>query len=251
MFNNLVASGGKKKHPFRNPTTITVAVLIHALLIGGAVYVSAKGKKDKKEKEKKKLVTYVKVKPKPKPEPKPKPKPKPEPKPQPKPKPKPKPKTPKPQGFQTLEAPVDISNEIPAVDLSATPVSAEDFSGLGVMGGEGDGKGGGGGESTLDRLIVFEAVQHMPELLNKREFYSNVEYPRGCRLAGIEGTVYVSFVVTGTGEVTNAKVIRGIGGGCDEYALQYIVENAKFSPGRQRGKPVAVRFTLPITFRLR
>lgn len=245
MFSNF---GAKKKHPFRNLKTVTIAVIIHALLIGAAVYVSAKEKKKKKKEEKKEMVTYVKVKPKPKPKPEPKPKPKPEPK-QPEPKPKPKPE-PKPQGFQTLETPVDISSDIPAVDLTANPVSAEDFSGLGVVGGRGEGKGGGD-DSVIESLDVFAAVQHMPELLNKKEFYGNVEYPRGCRLAGIEGTVYVSFVVTGTGDVINAKVIRGIGGGCDEYALQYIVENAKFSPGKQRGQPVAVKFTLPITFRLR
>lgn len=98
---------------------------------------------------------------------------------------------------------------------------------------------------------IFQAVQHMPQLLNKQEFYGGVEYPRSCKLANIEGTVYVRFVVTGTGEITNAKILRGIGGGCDEYALNYVVNNAKFSPGRQRGTPVSVRYTLPITFNLR
>lgn len=102
---------------------------------------------------------------------------------------------------------------------------------------------------------VFMAVQHMPEMTNKKEFYSNQEYPRACRQAGIEGTVYVSFVVTGKGQITDAKVVRGvganIGGPCDEYAVKYIVNNAKFSPGRQRGKPVSVRYTLPIRFQLR
>lgn len=105
------------------------------------------------------------------------------------------------------------------------------------------------GEGAQEK--VFMAVQHMPQLKNKKDFYAGVEYPRSCRIAGIEGTVYVSFVVTGTGEVTNAKVIRGIGGGCDEYALNYVLNNANFSPGRQRGKPVSVQYTLPILFNLR
>lgn len=108
------------------------------------------------------------------------------------------------------------------------------------------GKQGGGKDEK-----VFMAVQHMPKLTNKKEFYSSYEYPPSCKRAGIEGTVYISFVVSKSGQVTNAKVVRGIGGGCDEYALKYVKKHAQFSPGRQRGKPVPVKFTLPITFRLR
>ncbi len=106
-----------------------------------------------------------------------------------------------------------------------------------------------GSKSTSENF--FTVVQQMPELTNKKEFYSSYKYPRDCRLAGIEGTVYVSFIVNETGKISNAKVIKGIGGGCDEYALNYIIKNAEFSPGRQRGKAVSVKFTLPITFNLR
>ncbi len=98
---------------------------------------------------------------------------------------------------------------------------------------------------------IFSAVQQMPVLTNREEFYGNVEYPRSCRLANVEGTVYVNFVVTETGEIENARVIQGIGAGCDEYALNYVVNNAEFQPGYQRGEAVSVRYTLNIVFNLR
>ncbi len=106
-------------------------------------------------------------------------------------------------------------------------------------------------ENKASSERIFRAVQKMPELINKKEFYSNYEYPRDCRIAGIQGTVYISFVVTETGTISDAKVIKGIGGGCDEYALNYVIKNAEFRPGRQRGKAVSVKFTLPIIFNLR
>ena len=69
------------------------------------------------------------------------------------------------------------------------------------------------------------------------------------RRAGIEGRVTVQFIVNEAGQVENPRVIRGIGGGCDEAALE-AVKKAKFTPGMQRGRPVRVQFSLPVIFRL-
>ena len=69
------------------------------------------------------------------------------------------------------------------------------------------------------------------------------------RRAGIEGRVTVQFIVNERGQVENPRVIRGIGGGCDEVALE-AVSKAKFVPGLQRGRPVRVQYSLPIVFRL-
>ena len=66
---------------------------------------------------------------------------------------------------------------------------------------------------------------------------------------GIEGRVTVQFIVNEKGEPTNPRVIRGIGGGCDEEALR-LVKQARFKPGMQRGVPVRVQYSLPIVFRL-
>lgn len=98
---------------------------------------------------------------------------------------------------------------------------------------------------------IFVAVQHMPKLRGGlANLQRKIKYPDLARKAGIEGTVYVQFVVDEHGNVTNAHVIRGIGGGCDKEALR-VVKQAKFQPGLQRGRPVKVRFSLPIVFRLR
>ena len=67
--------------------------------------------------------------------------------------------------------------------------------------------------------------------------------------AGIEGRVYVKFVINEKGNVVNPKVVRGIGGGCDQAAIE-AVKKAKFVPGLQRGKPVKVWYTMPIYFKL-
>jgi TonB family protein len=97
---------------------------------------------------------------------------------------------------------------------------------------------------------VFVVVENMPEPIGGMQaIYNNVTYPEAARKAGIEGRVVVQFVVDKEGNVTNPQIIRGIGGGCDEAALE-AVKNVKFTPGTQRGENVAVQFQLPIVFRL-
>lgn len=99
-----------------------------------------------------------------------------------------------------------------------------------------------------DKEDFFIAVEQMPELIGGlKELQSKVVYPKRAQIAGIEGRVVVQFIVDKDGEVENPKVIRGIGGGCDEEALR-VAKMAKFKPGRQRGKPVRVRYSLPIMF---
>lgn len=67
--------------------------------------------------------------------------------------------------------------------------------------------------------------------------------------ANIEGRVIVQFVINKEGDVTQPVVLRGIGGGCDEEALR-VIKLAKFRPGMQRGKPVPVKYTIPILFKM-
>ncbi len=96
----------------------------------------------------------------------------------------------------------------------------------------------------------FVVVENMPELQGGlAELQRKVKYPEMARRAGIEGRVTVQFIVNERGEVENPRVIRGIGGGCDEAALA-AVKQAKFTPGMQRGRPVRVQYSLPIVFRL-
>lgn len=96
----------------------------------------------------------------------------------------------------------------------------------------------------------FVAVENMPELKGGLgELQQKITYPDMARKAGIEGRVIVQFIVNEDGQVEDPRVVRGIGGGCDEEALR-VVKEAQFTPGRQRGNPVRVQYSLPITFRL-
>ena len=78
----------------------------------------------------------------------------------------------------------------------------------------------------------------------------NLIYPSKAKDAGIKGKVFVEFYIEKDGTVCDAKVLRGIGYGCDEEALRVIGLMPKWSPGKQRGKAVRVRYTLPINFKL-
>lgn len=90
----------------------------------------------------------------------------------------------------------------------------------------------------------------MPELKGGlKKLQECVEYPSMARKAGIEGRVVVQFVVNEKGDVEDPTVIRSIGGGTDQKALR-CVKQSEFEPGRQRGKPVRVQYSLPVVFKL-
>lgn len=98
---------------------------------------------------------------------------------------------------------------------------------------------------------IFVAVEQEPEIVGgQKALYDNLKYPASCKRANIQGRVILQFVVNTDGSVQDTKVVRGIGGGCDEAAINAVKE-VKFKPGRQRGKPVRVRFSLPILFQLK
>lgn len=97
---------------------------------------------------------------------------------------------------------------------------------------------------------IFVVVENPPILIGGiAAVQSNIVYPPLALQAGIEGRVIVQFIIDKNGQVLHPTVIRGIGGGCDEEAVRAVLK-AKFQPGLQRGRPVDVRYTLPITFRI-
>lgn len=103
---------------------------------------------------------------------------------------------------------------------------------------------------AVNKDNYFVVVEEMPKLIGGlKGIQSKVVYPEMAKRAGIEGRVTLQFIVNENGDVENPKVIRGIGGGADEAALE-VVSQAKFEPGLQRGKPVRVQFSLPVVFRL-
>lgn len=105
-------------------------------------------------------------------------------------------------------------------------------------------------EEDADEDEVFIIVENKPELIGgMASLQRKVEYPKVAQQAGIEGRVVVQFIVDEQGNVVDPKVIRGIGGGCDQEALR-VIKTAEFRPGTQRGRPVKVQYTLPINFTL-
>ena len=97
----------------------------------------------------------------------------------------------------------------------------------------------------------FRAVAEMPELKGGlKSIQSRIKYPEMASKAGIEGTVNVQFVINKNGQVENPKILKGIGGGCDEEALRAVKE-AEFTPGKNKGgTPVRVQYSLPVRFQL-
>jgi len=101
----------------------------------------------------------------------------------------------------------------------------------------------------------YRYVEQMPEFPGGEEartkfIFKNLKYPMIARETGIQGTVYITFVVSKTGQISNVAVLRGIGGGCDEEAVRVIQSMPSWIPGKQNGKAVPVQFSFPIKFTL-
>lgn len=102
---------------------------------------------------------------------------------------------------------------------------------------------------------VFTVVELQPVFPGGRDSLAkylsdNLSYPKKALKKNIEGTVYVQFVVDSQGKISEAKVIKGIGYGCDEEALRVVQKMPDWTPGMQDGRQVAVRYNLPIKFKL-
>ncbi|TRX59459.1 TonB family protein [Fulvivirga sp. M361] len=102
---------------------------------------------------------------------------------------------------------------------------------------------------------VYTVVEELPQYpggLDALYDYvaSEIKYPEEARTGGIEGRVYVQFVVEKDGSLSDVKVIKGIDADCDSEATRVVQNASKFKPGSQRGKAVRVRMTLPIVFKL-
>ena len=95
-------------------------------------------------------------------------------------------------------------------------------------------------------------VEQMPQFMGNMQDYlaSHINYPAAAKEANIQGRVGITFVVNEDGTITDAKVARGIGGGCDEEALRVIRSMPKWKPGKQNGVALKVLFTQVITFKL-
>ena len=109
--------------------------------------------------------------------------------------------------------------------------------------------------ATSEEDTVYQIVEEMPQFPGGEnalmEYVSkNVVYPEEAKEKEIQGRVFIGFVVEKDGSIGEVKVLRGIGGGCDEEAVRVIKGMPKWKPGLQKGKPVRVSYQIPIYFKL-
>ncbi len=108
-------------------------------------------------------------------------------------------------------------------------------------------------EETTEQPEIFTIVESMPKFPGGKKalekyFTDNLNYPIAAKKAGISGTVMVHFVVEADGSLSDIKIIKGLGYGCDEEVMRLIRQMPKWKPGTQRGKAVRVRMALPVKF---
>ena len=220
MFNQLLESKAKKQ---KMAGGTVFSVVLHIVLISGAVYATAKaGTKDEKAKAEK--IQFVEMKKEP-------------PKEAPKEPPPPKEvvvKPPPPKGFQVLRAPVKIDIKIPEIDLSKAVTNEADFSGKGVKGGTGSGVAGGIA-NTNQTYFEFQ-VEKPAEMIQDG---TKPKYPSVLESSGIAGEVQAQFVVTSAGkaDMDTFKVLK-TSNELFTQAIKNYLPRARFSPAQIGGKPV-------------
>ena len=107
-------------------------------------------------------------------------------------------------------------------------------------------------EYDTDEVIAFVPSEDMPVFPeNIQKWLSkHVKYPQIALENGVQGKVFVQFVVEKDGSVSNIKVVRGVDASLDKEAVRVVSVMPKWKPGKQRGKAVRVAYTLPIAFQI-
>ncbi len=105
-------------------------------------------------------------------------------------------------------------------------------------------------EEKIEEPTFFVAVEEMPQPIGGlKGIQEKIKYPEIAKRAGVEGKVFVRAFVDENGNVVSAEIVKGIGAGCDEAALDAI-QKTQFTPGKQRGRAVKVQVTVPVHFQL-
>ena len=105
-------------------------------------------------------------------------------------------------------------------------------------------------QAVIDDEGIYLMCEKMPELVGGMEaLQKKIRYPLQAKSLGVQGVVYVQSIINEKGKIIKPKVVKKLGAGCDEEAIR-VLKKSKFKPGYDKGKPVKVRFTLPIFFRL-
>ena len=219
MFNQLLESKAKKQ---KMAGGTMFSVVLHTVLIGAAVYATARaGVKDEKSKAEK--IQFVEMKKEPPKVPDKAPPPK-----------EVVVKPPPPKGFQVLRAPVRIDIKIPEIDLTKAITNESDFSGKGVKGGTGSGVVGG--VATTNQTYFEFQVEKPAEMLAESP---KPKYPSVLESSGIAGEVQAQFVVSSSGkaDLDSFKVLKS-SNELFTQAVKNVLPRMKFSPAMIGGKPV-------------
>ncbi len=157
---------------------------------------------------------------------------------------KPPPPPPPPKVTDVLnivEDDVELEEELDIEDTEMDQDTEIDFSDLTME------------EEETEDAPVFFIVEEMPEFPGGEEalrkfIATSVKYPVIAQENGIQGRVYVSFVVNTKGQVTDVKIARGVDPNLDKEAIRVVNSMPAWKPGKQRGKAVKVSYTVPINF---
>ena len=108
-------------------------------------------------------------------------------------------------------------------------------------------------EEEADKVFTF--VESQPSPLGgmaawRKYLRKNLKYPYRSKRLGVEGTVYVGFVVEKDGSLTDIQIVRGVSDDIDEEAIRVFKNSPEWNPGKQRGRPVRVRYTMRLVFKL-
>ena len=158
----------------------------------------------------------------------------------------PPPPPPPPQVTEVLnivEDDVDIDDDLFIDDVEARSDTRIDFSQMVFD-----------DEEESEEAEVFFIVEDMPDFQGggqdafRRFIAENLRYPQIAAENGIQGRVFVQFVVNADGSVSDATVVRGVDPSLDREATRVVMSSPRWTPGRQRGQAVRVAFTFPINF---
>ncbi len=107
-------------------------------------------------------------------------------------------------------------------------------------------------EATEIEFIFSETMPSFPGGMDGfyEYLYSEIKYPKEAIRYEVDGKVFLSYVIDKDGTITQVKILKGIGSGCDEEAIRVLENSPKWSPGKQRGTPVRVRQSIAIHFQL-
>ncbi|MEA5005011.1 MAG: energy transducer TonB [Rikenellaceae bacterium] len=161
---------------------------------------------------------------------------------------------------QTMEIPI-VSDEIQIVEddmkiESELIINTEDDSNLGVEI-KNYVAGSGKAEEVEEEEIPFQIVEEKPKFQGGDEntftkwVFERLVYPEMAKENGVQGRVILQFLVNTDGSVSDVKVVRGVDPSLDKEAARVVASSPKWTPGRQRNKPVKVRYIFPVIFQLR